>query len=89
MIDSDILMKGGTVFASMAALDLVWARYTYAMVHHRIFKSGVYAVLIIGLSGTTIIGYTSNHWLLIPAAFGAFGGTALATWYDKRKGKHQ
>ena len=34
--------------------------------------------VIICLSGTAAIGYTSDHWLLIPAMLGAFCGTALA-----------
>lgn len=66
------------VFCAVAALDFVWALYTVAVTEKRHWCAGLHAGIIIALSGAAAIGYTQNHWLLIPAALGAFCGTMLA-----------
>ena len=66
------------VFAALFALDFVWARYTFALNSKSVFGSSNYAAVLILLSGAAAVGYTSNPWLLIPAAMGAWCGTALA-----------
>ena len=72
------MTKAALVFASLFALDFVWARYTFAMTSGRPAIAGSYASVLIVLSGAAAIGYTSDPWMLIPAAAGAFLGTYAA-----------
>lgn len=71
------MMSWLLVFAIMFVLDIVWARYTAALVAKRIGSASSYAAFIAVLSGVSTISYVNDHWLLVPAAFGAFAGTAL------------
>lgn len=66
------------VFASMFVLDFVWAFYTKAITKHMPLPAALWAVIILAFNGIAQIGYVTEHWLLIPAAFGAFGGTYVA-----------
>ena len=70
------------VFIAVFALDFVWARYTLAMTGKRRWAAGSYGALIIVLAGVAQIGYTSDPWLLVPAALGAFAGTAAAVEWE-------
>lgn len=79
-----MILKALGVVACMAALDFVWARYTFAMSKKQPFKAGGYASGIILLSGLTAIGYVSDHWMLLPAMAGAFLGTVLAVKLEKK-----
>lgn len=73
-----MLFKAITVFVALFALDFVWARYTNAMTEKRATIAGNYAAAIIVLSGFGITQYASEPILLIPAAAGAWLGTAFA-----------
>lgn len=72
------MTKAAIVFIAMFALDFVWARYTFAMTQKRAGAAATYSAVIIGLGGASTINYVSDHWMLIPAAAGAFAGTWLA-----------
>ena len=72
-------------FAGVAALDIVWAGYTIAMVEKKAVTSSVYAMAIYAFGGLIIIGYTDHPWLLFPAVAGAFCGTYIAVWWAGRK----
>lgn len=63
------------VFAATAALDVVWAKYTYALTGKLAVRAGLYAGATFLLSGTATLGYTSSPWLLLPAIAGCFTGT--------------
>lgn len=66
------------VFAAMFLLDFVWTFYTKAIQRHAAFAAANWAVMITLFNGAAQIGYVENHWLLIPAGLGAFGGTYAA-----------
>ncbi len=68
------------VFLALAALDFVWAKYTFAMTARKSAAAGAYASGIILLSGAAAIGYTSDPMLLLPAMAGAFVGTWVAVY---------
>jgi hypothetical protein len=72
MIDSIV------IFLVMVAVDWVWASYTKSVTEKKPIAAGVHAVGILAFGAVSVIGYTSNHWLLIPACGGAFVGTYLA-----------
>lgn len=73
------------VFVAMFALDFVWAFYTRAITAGEMVKGAGYATVLVLLAGTAQIGYTRDPKLLIPAMFGAFGGTYLALRLTKGK----
>lgn len=66
------------VFAVYVAIDFVWALYTKHIMAKDSTAAGLSSAAIIFLNGLGTIGFTSNHWLLIPAGLGAFAGTWLA-----------
>jgi len=69
------------VFASMLALDYVYAKYTQAAAHHKPTAAGLWASGILPLNYVVITGYLDNPWMLLPAVAGAFCGT----WYATKK----
>lgn len=77
--------KWGAVFAALTLLDFVWARYTLAITDKRAVPAGIYAVGILALGGFSVISYTTDHWLLIPACSGAFVGTFMAVKFGDKK----
>lgn len=74
-----MLTQCAIVFAALFVLDLVWAKYTAAITSHRAMVAGVYAAVIIALSGYAAINYVNDPWMLLPAMAGAFCGTVIGT----------
>lgn len=68
------------IFAVTFALDVVWARYTVALVARRVVFASGYAAGITALSGICAISYVENHWMLLPAVAGAAAGTAAGLY---------
>lgn len=68
------------VFLVTFALDVVWARYTVALVARRIVSASLYAAGITALSGVCAISYVHEPWLLVPAVLGAAAGTAVGLY---------
>jgi hypothetical protein len=66
------------IFASMFALDFVWAFYMKAVQRSAAFSAASWAIAITVFNGAVQIGYIADHWLLVPAAAGAFIGTFFA-----------
>jgi hypothetical protein len=75
-------MKALSVFIALLVLDFVWARYNIATTTKQAWRAGSYSVLIILLGAFSVISYTEDHWMLLPAAVGAFCGTWLAVKHD-------
>lgn len=67
------------VFVVYLAIDFVWARYTKHVMAKNAMTAGFLSAAIIFLNGLGTISFTSDHWMLIPAALGAFVGTWVAT----------
>lgn len=82
MIDS--ILPFLIVFTAMFALDYVWIFYTKAIQRHAPFAASSWVVAITVFNGLAQIGYVNDHWLLIPAVAGAFGGTYVAMKFGKR-----
>lgn len=62
-------------FAAMFASDVAWARYVIAAGQRVPLEAGAWAVALFLLGAFTVLGYTRDRWLLIPATLGAFAGT--------------
>lgn len=73
------------VYGALTILDFVWARYNLATADKRVWAASSYSVAIILLSGVSVISYSHDPWLLIPAAAGAFTGTFIAVKLEAAK----
>jgi hypothetical protein len=73
-----MIWAGLGVYFAMVALDFTWAHYTAAIAAKQSVRAALWAAATILFTGTAAIGYTSQHWLLIPAMLGAISGTWLA-----------
>lgn len=65
-------------FGVMFALDFIWAKYTAYIVAQRPYAAGFAAALIMVCNGVVTLIYVQDPSMLIPAALGAFTGTAAA-----------
>jgi hypothetical protein len=62
-------------FVAMFATDYAWSLYVAAIKNGLALPASGWAVALFLLGAVTVLGYTKNRWLLIPAALGAFAGT--------------
>lgn len=70
------------VLVAMLVGDYFWARWAYYVSRKDAEQAAGFSILIVFCSGFTIVEYTENHWLLIPAAIGAALGTFIAVKPD-------
>ena len=66
------------VFVVVAISDWFWARWSSACSKGSPHVASAYSVAIILCSAFAVIEYTNDHWMLIPAALGAYVGTFVA-----------
>lgn len=70
-------------FGSMVLLDMIWVKYTHAMIQYRPLAAGGWAAGIAVCMAVITINYVENAWMIIPTVVGAFAGTYIATrWED-------
>lgn len=65
------------IFIATFVVDIFWAQYTKYICLKDPAPAAFYAAMVILVGGFTIVEYTSDHWLLIPAAA---AGAALGTF---------
>lgn len=70
-------------FLATFLADFAWARYTAGIAEKRALKAAGWSAAIIGLGAFSVVAYTTDHRMIVPAALGAFCGTLLAV----RKGE--
>ena len=66
-----------TTFFALFFTDVFYTYYLRAVQNDEILKSSIWAVVVFLIASVAVINYTTNHMLLIPAAFGAFFGTMV------------
>lgn len=71
-------MKWVWVFTATVIADYFWAKWSAHCAEGNPLRASWYSILILLCGGYTIVEYTANHWLLIPACIGAGVGTYLA-----------
>ncbi len=69
-------------FSSMMMLDLIWVKYTHAMMQHRALAAGLWAMGITLCMTVMTINFVTNPWMIIPTVAGAFVGTYIATRWE-------
>lgn len=63
------------VFIATTIADILWARYGLAVAARAVAPAAAWSIGIVLLGAFTVSEYTTNHWLIIPAALGAGLGT--------------
>lgn len=71
------------IFIIDLIVSFAWAKSVKAISDNKPLKASLWAGFITLSGGITIIGYTINHWLLIPAVIGSSLGTYLSVKYNK------
>ena len=56
-------------------LDVVYTYYLRCVNNNEVLGASCWSIACYLLGSLAVINYTTNHWLLIPAVFGAFCGT--------------
>ena len=64
-----------TTFLALFFTDIFYTYYLRSVINNKALTASVWAVVVFLLACVAVINYTTNHWLLIPAALGAFCGT--------------
>lgn len=72
-------------FAALAITDACWAIYISSVASQKTVHASCWAVLLFLSGAVAVISYTTNHWLLLPAAAGAFVGTWAGVWWASLK----
>lgn len=85
MSELPFLTMAVAVFVVNFALDIVWAKYTMNIQARNPHWAGLWAVGIIAFSGGSVLLYTSQPLLLLPAALGAYVGTVWTVQMDNIK----
>ena len=62
-------------FFAMFFTDIFYTYYLKAVHEEHTAKASAWATIVYVIAAIAVIEYNSNHWLLIPAAVGAFCGT--------------
>ena len=75
----NLLYEIAVSFISMTLLDLIWVKYTHAMMQHRALAAGSWAMGITLCMTVMTITFVSNPWMIIPTVAGSFVGTYIAT----------
>jgi hypothetical protein len=66
-------------FGSMLLLDMLWVKYTHAMMQHRALAAGLWAGGITACLAIVTVSYVENPWMVIPTVAGSVVGTYIAT----------
>lgn len=73
------------VFLILFILDLAWSFYLNNVKQGNPTSSASWAAFLYLLGASATISWVNNPWMLVPAAVGAFAGTYVGVWWNKRK----
>lgn len=79
-----VIVNAFLAFASMFIVDFVNAIYIRHIQNDSAIQSAATSVFIFLVHSVAIIGYVGNNMLLIPAGLGAFFGTFLGVFVNKK-----
>jgi hypothetical protein len=72
-VQNHIVLWSG-VFFGMVILDFIWVGYVVSLQKTQAVSAGLWAAIMIIVTGFVTVSYVNDPWLLIPAALGAFVG---------------
>jgi hypothetical protein len=84
-----MILRALVAFAALFVLDIVWARYTAAVIDRRRTLASSHAVAIFGLGAIGTISYIDDPRMIVPAMLGAFCGTFVGTKRNPSTGVDQ
>jgi hypothetical protein len=64
-----------STFLAMFVVDIFYAYYIKAIQDEEAVKAGLWAGTVYAIASLCVINFTTNNWLIIPAALGAVCGT--------------
>lgn len=70
-------------FFAIFFTDIFYTYYLMSVQNEQRLKASIWATIVFLFACTAVINYTTNNWLLIPAAFGAFCGTYVGMFLRK------
>jgi hypothetical protein len=71
-------------FFALFFTDVFYTYYLRAVNNNEVLKSSLWAVVVFVIAAIAVVNYTTDHWLLIPAALGAFCGTFVGMTIRKK-----
>ena len=76
-------MMWGYVITFFAVLftDVIYIYFMKSVQHNKPLSAAIWSVVVTFTASIAVIGYTEDHWALIPALLGAFFGTYLGMWF--------
>jgi uncharacterized membrane protein YfcA len=72
-------------FLAIFMLDVVYTYYLRCVNNNEVLGASFWSIACYLLGSLAVINYTTNHWLLIPAVFGAFCGTYVGMKIKKNQ----
>jgi hypothetical protein len=76
----EIVLLVSFVFGGTIVLDFIWTRCVSAIAHESPIVAANWGAATTVLTAVITISYVNNHWLLVPAAAGAW----LGVYFSKR-----
>ncbi len=64
--------------------DIFYTYYLKSVQEEQVMKASLWAAVVFVIACIAVINYTTNYWLLIPAALGAFCGTYVGMILRKK-----
>ena len=78
------MLESILIFFALFFTDVFNTFYLRAVQHDKPLIASGWAVVVYMIAAIAVIEYNSNHWLLIPAGFGAFCGTFVGMKIRKK-----
>lgn len=72
------------VMLSTALADVCWTYYFLRVSEHRALAAGWWSALVVAFGAVVTVSYVHDNTLLIAGIFGAFLGTSVTVWFNKR-----
>ena len=66
-----------TTFLAMFFTDTFYTYYLQSVQNEQVVRASIWSVIVFLVACVAVINYTTDHWLLVPAALGAFCGTYI------------
>lgn len=70
-------------------VSFAWARCIKAVADNQSLMAGIWSGILSLAGAVTVISYTHNNWLLIPAVIGSAIGTYISVKFKKDDNKEQ
>ena len=72
-------------FIGMVVVDFIWGQYIARITRKEAIPASFLAFWLVLTNALVVVGYTENHWLIIPTALGAVAGTYLSVYLDRSR----